>query len=82
MATLQSAIPPPSSPPPGAALAGHFCDYLFWYALAAMGGGWLLGIAGASQAKAWAPALATVMNVVVFLMIFPMMIGLNLALVP
>ncbi len=57
-------------------------DYLFWYALAAMGGGWLLGILGASQAKAWAPVLATVMNVVVFLMIFPMMIGLNLALVP
>jgi arsenite transporter len=76
------ALPAHHGPPPGAALAHHLRDYLFWYALAAMGGGWLLGIAGASQAKDWAPALATVMNVVVFLMIFPMMIGLNLALVP
>jgi ACR3 family arsenite transporter len=76
------AMPLHPGPPPGAALAHHLRDRLFWYALAAMGGGWLLGILGAGQARDWAPALASVMNVVVFLMIFQMMIGLNFALLP
>lgn len=75
-------LPAHPGPPPGAALAHHLRDRLFWYALAAMGGGWLLGILDASQAKAWAPALASVMSVLVFLMIFPMMIGLKFALLP
>jgi ACR3 family arsenite efflux pump ArsB len=69
-------------PPPGAALAHHLRDQLFWYALAVIGGGWLLGILGATQARAWAPVLAPMMMFFVFLMIFPMMIGLNLALLP
>ncbi|WP_172601702.1 hypothetical protein [Sulfuricystis thermophila] len=75
-------VPTHHTPPTGAALVHHLRDRLFWYALAAMGGGWLLGMLGAAQAKAWAPALAAVMNVLVFLMIFPMMIGLNFASCP
>lgn len=73
---------PKSPPPPFAKLAAHLRDKLFWYALAAMGGGWWLGVVFAADATAAAPTLALVMNALVFVMIFPMMIGLDFALLP
>lgn len=82
MRNFSPAAAPPCGPPAGAALAHHLRDHLFWYALAAMGGGWLAGLWAAGLARAWAPALAWGMNSVVFLMIFPMMIGLNFSHLP
>lgn len=81
MPAARSTSPAPP-PPPGARLAAHLRDTLFWHALTAMGGGWLLGVVAEDSARAWAPALATIMNVLVFVMIFPMMITLNFALLP
>lgn len=77
-----SSPPVAPSPPPGARLATLLRDKLFWLALLAMGTGWALGIVAAAAASAWTPALAGVMNVLVFVMIFPMMITLNFALLP
>lgn len=80
-----ASAPPPTPkapPPPLANLAAHLRDKLFWYSLAAMGGGWFLGVMFAADAKAAAPTLALVMNAVVFVMIFPMMIGLDFSLLP
>ncbi|MFN4129718.1 MAG: arsenic resistance protein [Paracoccaceae bacterium] len=83
--SASSAAPPApkASPPPFGKLAFHHLrDNLFWYALAAMGGGWGLGVMFEVEATAAAPTLALVMNALVFVMIFPMMIGLDFALLP
>ncbi len=68
--------------PPGARLAQHLRNYLFWYATGAIATGWTLGVLGADLAAILQPRLAPAMTVLVFLMIFPMMIGLNLELLP
>ena len=56
--------------------------YLFFYASAAIGLGWALGVALPDAARDHATLMGWVMNLLVFLMIFPMMIGLDLAQLP
>jgi len=56
--------------------------YLFFYASAAIAVGWAMGVAYPQAARAHAGALGLAMNVIVFLMIYPMMIGLDFAQLP
>lgn len=63
-------------------LGEHLRQRLFIYASAAIALGWMLGVAFPQAASSHAQALSWVMNVLVVLMIYPMMIGLNLAQLP
>jgi len=56
--------------------------YLFFYASAAIAVGWALGAALPDLARAHQSQLGWAMNVLVFLMIYPMMIGLDLEQLP
>jgi ACR3 family arsenite efflux pump ArsB len=60
----------------------HIRRFLFFYASAAIAAGWALGVAYPAVAGSHATALGRTMNVVVFLMIYPMMIGLDFAQLP
>ncbi|GAB4216228.1 MAG: hypothetical protein Fur007_15850 [Rhodoferax sp.] len=63
-------------------LGEHLRHRLFFYAGSAIALGWALGAHFPEVARAHTLALGYVMNVLVFLMIYPMMIGLNLAQLP
>lgn len=65
-----------------ARLAEHLRRYLFFYASGAIAVGWTLGIAWGDLARTYQTQLGVVMNVLVFLMIYPMMIGLDLEQLP
>ena len=56
--------------------------YLFFYASAAIALGWALGVALPDLAREHQSQLGWAMNVLVFLMIYPMMIGLDLEQLP
>lgn len=60
----------------------HIRRYLFFYASAAIAVGWASGVTYPEAARAHAGALGLSMNLIVFLMIYPMMIGLDLAQLP
>jgi ACR3 family arsenite transporter len=60
----------------------HIRRYLFFYASGAIALGWALGVAYPDLARTHAAALGVAMNVVVFVMIYPMMIGLDFAHLP
>ncbi|PJC14759.1 MAG: hypothetical protein CO065_13525 [Comamonadaceae bacterium CG_4_9_14_0_8_um_filter_57_21] len=63
-------------------LGEHLRHRLFFYASGAIAIGWVLGANFPQAASAHARELGWVMNALVFLMIYPMMIGLNLAQIP
>lgn len=65
-----------------ARLGEHLRNRLFLYASAAIALGWTLGVAFPQAASNHTQALSRVMNVLVVLMIYPMMIGLNLSQLP
>jgi ACR3 family arsenite efflux pump ArsB len=56
--------------------------FLFFYASAAIAAGWAAGVAWPEVAHAHAATLGMAMNALVFLMIYPMMIGLDFAHLP
>jgi ACR3 family arsenite efflux pump ArsB len=56
--------------------------FLFFYASGAIAVGWALGAAYPQAASLHAGALGLAMNVIVFLMIYPMMIGLDFTQLP
>lgn len=68
--------------PNTAQLGEHLRQRLFFYASASIALGWTLGANFPVLAQAHARELGWVMNTLVFLMIYPMMIGLNLAQLP
>ncbi|OIP19911.1 MAG: hypothetical protein AUK51_00255 [Comamonadaceae bacterium CG2_30_59_20] len=63
-------------------LGEHLRHRLFFYASGAIALGWVLGIGLPDVANSHQRALGWIMNTLVFLMIYPMMIGLNLAQLP
>lgn len=63
-------------------LGEHLRHRLFFYASGAIAIGWVLGANFPQAASAHTRELGWVMNALVFLMIYPMMIGLNLAQLP
>jgi len=63
-------------------LGEHLRHRLFFYASAAIALGWVLGANLPEVASAHQRELGWVMNALVFLMIYPMMIGLNLEQLP
>lgn len=63
--------------PLGAGLAKYLQGRLFWLAAVAIALGWLAGAAAPETAGAWQRELGTAMNVIVFAMIYPMMMGLH-----
>ncbi|MCD6290867.1 MAG: arsenic resistance protein [Anaerolineae bacterium] len=56
----------------------HLKSHLLWYVAAAIAIGWPLGYVGRSFIKQHQPTLKTLITVVVFLMIYPMMINIRL----
>ncbi|MBA3058800.1 MAG: bile acid:sodium symporter [Gammaproteobacteria bacterium] len=63
-------------------LGEHLRQRLFFYASGAIALGWVMGANFPEAASAHTRALGWIMNALVFLMIYPMMIGLNLAQLP
>ncbi|NIA25428.1 MAG: arsenic resistance protein [Gammaproteobacteria bacterium] len=59
-------------------LQEHLKRYLLWYATAAIVVGWGLGYLDQPFTKAHQPGLKTLITVVVFLMIYPMMVNIRL----
>jgi ACR3 family arsenite efflux pump ArsB len=60
----------------------HIRRFLFFYASAAIATGWAAGVAWPDFARVHAATLGLAMNALVFLMIYPMMIGLDFAQLP
>ena len=69
-------------PQHAAHLGEHLRQRLFFYASSAIALGWVLGANFPEVAQAHAHELGYVMNALVFLMIYPMMVGLNLTQLP
>ncbi len=63
-------------------LANNLKKNLLWYSLIAIAVGWALGLAFPGFAKAHKEGLSNLTTVLVFLMIYPMMINLNLERIP
>ncbi|WP_010477776.1 arsenic resistance protein [Thermococcus zilligii] len=63
-------------------LSNNLKSNLLWYSLVAITVGWLLGLAFPGFAKAHAEGLSSLTTLLVFLMIYPMMINLNLGRIP
>lgn len=59
-------------------LQEHLKKYLLWYAAAAIVVGWGLGYLNQPFTKGHQPSLKTLITVVVFLMIYPMMVNIRL----
>ncbi len=56
----------------------HLKKYMLWYVTVAIAVGWALGYLNAPFTKAHAPTLKTLITVIVFLMIYPMMVNIRL----
>lgn len=63
-------------------LANNLKKNLLWYSLIAIAVGWALGLAFPGFAKAHKEGLSNLTTILVFLMIYPMMINLNLERIP
>ncbi len=63
-------------------LANNLKKNLLWYSLIAIAVGWALGLAFPGFAKAHKAELSNLTTILVFLMIYPMMINLNLERIP
>ncbi|ASJ00801.1 arsenic resistance protein [Thermococcus gorgonarius] len=63
-------------------LSNNLKKNLLWYSLVAIAVGWFLGLAFPGFAKVHKSQLSTLTTALVFLMIYPMMINLNLGRIP
>ena len=59
-------------------IQGHLKSYLLWYVAAAIALGWGLGYLNGPFIKQHQPTLKTLITIVVFLMIYPMMVNVRL----
>ncbi len=65
-----------------AAVSGNLKKYLIFYSLAVLGGGWILGVEFHHLAFSNRSTFSTLITIIVFMMIYPMMVNLDLGEIP